>query len=62
MGGRQVDDDAVDREFQAHVADGRAHPVPILTHPRVREADRYSRSGQHNRFGYLLEVPGVTRS
>jgi hypothetical protein len=40
MGGRQVGDDAVDREFQAHVADGCADLIAALAHRRVREADR----------------------
>jgi len=32
--------DALDRELQTRVADGRAHSIPTLTHRRVREADR----------------------
>ena len=32
--------DALDRELEARVADGGAHPVAALAHRRVREADR----------------------
>ena len=62
IGGRQVDGDAVDRERDSRIADGRAHTGRGSRAPSSQGSRPYSRSGQHHRFGYLLEVPGVGRS
>jgi hypothetical protein len=42
----------------------RMRPAPGRdSHARSSQGSRpYSRSGQHHRFGYLLEVTGVGRS
>ena len=39
MGGCQIDGDPADREGEAAVFDGGAHPLPGLIHCRVRQAD-----------------------
>ena len=39
MGGGQIDGDPADREGEAAVFDGGAHPLPGLVHRRVRQAD-----------------------
>jgi hypothetical protein len=39
VGRSEVDGDALDRELEARVADGGAHPVPTLADGRVGEAD-----------------------
>jgi hypothetical protein len=40
IGGGEVDGDALDRELEARVVDGGAHPVAALANGRVGEADR----------------------
>ena len=55
IGGRQVDGDAVDRERDSRVADGRAYSVVALKHRRVREADATQGRGSTTALAICLK-------
>ena len=53
---------ALVQDREARVADGRARAGRGSRAPSSQGSRPYSRSVQHHRFGYLLEVPGIGRS
>jgi hypothetical protein len=55
-----VGGDALDRELATRIADG-ADAGRGSRAPSSQGVQEYSRSGQHHRFGYLLEVAGIGR-
>ena len=56
------DGDALDRERDSRIRMAARAPGRGSHAPSNQGSRPYSRSGQHHRFGYLLEVPGVGRS